>query len=130
MKRRLEAGPSWDPLVVLDWVALYALAVNEENAAGGRVVTAPTNGAAGIVRAVLHYYSRFVHGAREDGVVRQRGDRQQRREEDQRGGPATRAPASQARRRMRVGVLGHAGGHGSASASVSFRSQPTKCTGR
>jgi L-serine dehydratase len=49
-----------DPLQVLDWVNLYALAVNEENAAGGRVVTAPTNGAAGIVPAVLHYYRRFV----------------------------------------------------------------------
>ncbi|MDO9314731.1 MAG: L-serine ammonia-lyase [Burkholderiaceae bacterium] len=49
-----------DPLQVLDWVNLYALAVNEENAAGGRVVTAPTNGAAGIVPAVLHYYCRFV----------------------------------------------------------------------
>ena len=47
---------------VLDWVNLYALAVNEENAAGGRVVTAPTNGAAGIVPAVLHYYTRFVPG--------------------------------------------------------------------
>ncbi len=50
-----------DPLAVLDWVNLYALAVNEENAAGGRVVTAPTNGAAGIVPAVLHYYTRFVN---------------------------------------------------------------------
>jgi L-serine dehydratase len=50
-----------DPLQVLDWVNLYALAVNEENAAGGRVVTAPTNGAAGIVPAVLHYYSRFAN---------------------------------------------------------------------
>ena len=58
-----------DPLQVLDWVNLYALAVNEENAAGGRVVTAPTNGAAGIVPAVLHYYARFVHGASERGVV-------------------------------------------------------------
>jgi L-serine dehydratase len=48
-----------DPLTVLDWVNLYALAVNEENAAGGRVVTAPTNGAAGILPAVLHYYDRF-----------------------------------------------------------------------
>jgi L-serine deaminase len=55
---------------VLDWVNLYALAVNEENAYGGRVVTAPTNGAAGIVPAVLHYYMRFVPGANEDGVVR------------------------------------------------------------
>ncbi|WP_416763426.1 L-serine ammonia-lyase [Roseateles sp. So40a] len=58
-----------DPLQVMDWVNLYALAVNEENAAGGRVVTAPTNGAAGIVPAVLHYYARFVHGANEDGVI-------------------------------------------------------------
>jgi L-serine dehydratase len=58
-----------DPLKVLDWVNLYALAVNEENAAGGRVVTAPTNGAAGIVPAVLHYYTRFVPGAVEAGVV-------------------------------------------------------------
>ncbi len=58
-----------DPLQVLDWVNLYALAVNEENAAGGRVVTAPTNGAAGIVPAVLHYYTRFVAGATEAGVV-------------------------------------------------------------
>ena len=58
-----------DPLQVLDWVNLYALAVNEENAAGGRVVTAPTNGAAGIVPAVLHYYARFVPGATERGVI-------------------------------------------------------------
>ncbi|MFM2121295.1 MAG: hypothetical protein RL722_2763, partial [Pseudomonadota bacterium] len=58
-----------DPLQVLDWVNLYALAVNEENAAGGRVVTAPTNGAAGIVPAVLHYYARFVHSASDAGVV-------------------------------------------------------------
>lgn len=58
-----------DPLTVMDWVNLYALAVNEENAAGGRVVTAPTNGAAGIVPAVLHYYVRFVPGADEKGIV-------------------------------------------------------------
>ena len=49
-----------DPLTVIDWVNLWALAVNEENAAGGRVVTAPTNGAAGIVPAVLRYYERFA----------------------------------------------------------------------
>jgi L-serine dehydratase len=59
-----------DPLTVLDWVNLYALAVNEENAAGGRVVTAPTNGAAGIVPAVLHYYRRFAPAADDDGVLR------------------------------------------------------------
>ena len=58
------------PLDVMDWVNAYALAVNEENAAGGRVVTAPTNGAAGIVPAVLHYYRRFETGANEEGVIR------------------------------------------------------------
>jgi L-serine dehydratase len=57
-----------DPLIVLDWVNLFALAVNEENAAGGRVVTAPTNGAAGIIPAVLHYYARFVPGSDAKGV--------------------------------------------------------------
>ena len=57
-----------DPLSVMDWVNLYAMAVNEENAAGGRVVTAPTNGAAGIIPAVLHYYDRFVPGSNRDGV--------------------------------------------------------------
>ncbi len=59
-----------DPLHAMDWVNLYALAVNEENASGGRVVTAPTNGAAGIIPAVLHYYRDFVPEASEDGVVR------------------------------------------------------------
>lgn len=59
-----------DPLRGMDWITLYALAVNEENAAGGRVVTAPTNGAAGIIPAVLHYYTRFVPGADDDGVCR------------------------------------------------------------
>ncbi|MFC3716893.1 L-serine ammonia-lyase [Luteimonas soli] len=57
-----------DPLTTLDWVNLYALAVNEENAAGGRVVTAPTNGAAGILPAVLRYYDRFIPGSNEQGV--------------------------------------------------------------
>jgi L-serine dehydratase len=59
-----------DPLRAMDWVTLYALAVNEENAAGGRVVTAPTNGAAGIIPAVLHYYDRFVPGSSPAGVAR------------------------------------------------------------
>jgi len=71
--RKLSSQPEAnlrDPLTTLDWVNLYALAVNEENAAGGRVVTAPTNGAAGIVPAVLHYYHRFVPGANEEGVIR------------------------------------------------------------
>jgi L-serine dehydratase len=54
----------------MDWITVFAMAVNEENAAGGRVVTAPTNGAAGVVPAVLHYYTRFCKGADEDGVVR------------------------------------------------------------
>ncbi|KAF1063707.1 L-serine ammonia-lyase [Burkholderia gladioli] len=58
-----------DPLSMVDWINLYAIAVNEENAAGGRVVTAPTNGAAGIIPAVLHYYTRFVPGANEQGVI-------------------------------------------------------------
>jgi L-serine dehydratase len=57
-----------DVLYGVDWVNLYALAVNEENAAGGRVVTAPTNGAAGIIPAVLHYYDRFVSGASSQGI--------------------------------------------------------------
>jgi len=72
LHRDLTANPEAalrDPLQVMDWVNLYALAVNEENAAGGRVVTAPTNGAAGIIPAVLHYYTRFVHGSNEDGVI-------------------------------------------------------------
>ncbi len=59
-----------DPLSAMDWVNLYALAVNEENAAGGRVVTAPTNGAAGIIPAVLHYYVRFCRNSNEEGVLR------------------------------------------------------------
>jgi L-serine dehydratase len=70
--RDLTANPEAalrDPLQVMDWVNLYALAVNEENAAGGRVVTAPTNGAAGIIPAVLHYYARFAPGATDQGVV-------------------------------------------------------------
>ncbi|RAG82075.1 L-serine ammonia-lyase [Streptacidiphilus pinicola] len=58
------------PANAMEWVTLYAMAVNEENAAGGRVVTAPTNGAAGIIPAVLHYYLNFVPGADEDGIVR------------------------------------------------------------
>jgi L-serine dehydratase len=58
-----------DPLSMIDWINLYAIAVNEENAAGARVVTAPTNGAAGIIPAVLHYYTRFMPGAHEQGVI-------------------------------------------------------------
>jgi L-serine dehydratase len=68
--RMLTESGTVKPLDVLDWVNAYALAVNEENAAGGRVVTAPTNGAAGIVPAVLHYYRRFEDGANEEGIIR------------------------------------------------------------
>ncbi|MFJ8686447.1 L-serine ammonia-lyase [Micromonospora wenchangensis] len=71
LRRSLEADAgAADPLRAMDWVTLFALAVNEENAAGGRVVTAPTNGAAGIIPAVLHYYTRFVPDASDEGVVR------------------------------------------------------------
>ena len=68
--RQLMSGDPLSPMHALDWVNAYALAVNEENAAGGQVVTAPTNGAAGIVPAVLHYYRRFEAGADDDGVAR------------------------------------------------------------
>jgi L-serine dehydratase len=68
--RKLTTRPEGgDPLAVLDWVNLFALAVNEENAAGGRVVTAPTNGAAGIIPSVLHYYRRFIPGSTDAGIV-------------------------------------------------------------
>ncbi|MEJ5913531.1 L-serine ammonia-lyase [Pseudokineococcus sp. 1T1Z-3] len=71
LRARLESEPDErDPLRAMEWVTLWALAVNEENAAGGRVVTAPTNGAAGIIPAVLHYHQTFVEGASDDDVVR------------------------------------------------------------
>lgn len=74
MSRDAERGPSWqasnDPMAGIDWVNLYALAVNEENAAGQRVVTAPTNGAAGVIPAVLRYYERFIPGASREGCRR------------------------------------------------------------
>jgi L-serine dehydratase len=69
LSRQLSHEPR-DPLHAMDWVTLFALAVNEENAAGGRVVTAPTNGAAGIIPAVLSYYDKFVPGASERGIER------------------------------------------------------------
>lgn len=68
--RMLTESTSDKPLDVMDWVNAYALAVNEENASGGRVVTAPTNGAAGIVPAVLHFYRRFYQDSSDDGVIR------------------------------------------------------------
>jgi L-serine dehydratase len=77
LKRRLTNGKlnqknegSGDPLAPLDWVTAYAMAANEENAAGGRVVTAPTNGAAGVIPATLHYYRNFIAGADDEGIVR------------------------------------------------------------
>ncbi|CAN5772493.1 L-serine ammonia-lyase [soil metagenome] len=62
LAERLNTVGSKDPLAPIDWVTVYAMAVNEENAAGGRVVTAPTNGAAGVIPAIAHYYLRFVAG--------------------------------------------------------------------
>jgi L-serine dehydratase len=70
LAERLRAAGPKDPLSQLDWITVYAMAVNEENAAGGRVVTAPTNGAAGVVPAVAHYYLEFVDGADELGIIR------------------------------------------------------------
>jgi L-serine dehydratase len=71
--RQLSAKPDSsltdDPLAIIDWVNLYAIAVNEENAAGGRVVTAPTNGAAGIIPAILHYYNRFCPSATRNSTI-------------------------------------------------------------
>jgi L-serine dehydratase len=65
----VDSNPQ-DPLAAVDWLTVYAMAVNEENAAGGRVVTAPTNGAAGVIPAVGHYYERFTADANEDGIAR------------------------------------------------------------
>jgi L-serine dehydratase len=70
LARKLAARNSNDPLAPLDWVNAFAMAVNEENAAGGRVVTAPTNGAAGIIPSVGHYYRRFISGANAEGIFR------------------------------------------------------------
>jgi L-serine dehydratase len=70
LSRQLLSGDPQGPMHAIDWVNAFALAVNEENAAGGQVVTAPTNGAAGIIPAVLHYYRRFEAGADDEGVLR------------------------------------------------------------
>ncbi len=70
LTERLRQKGSSDPLAPLDWVTIYAMAVNEENAAGGRVVTAPTNGAAGVIPAVARYYRDFIPGADEEGILR------------------------------------------------------------
>ncbi len=70
LREKEAGGQVADPLAPLDWVTVYAMAVNEENAAGGRVVTAPTNGAAGVVPAVARFYERFVTGADHEGIIR------------------------------------------------------------
>lgn len=70
LREREATGLRGDPLAPLDWVTVYAMAVNEENAAGGRVVTAPTNGAAGVAPAVAHYYDRFISDSDHEGIVR------------------------------------------------------------
>jgi L-serine dehydratase len=68
--RKLKEAGNLDPLNAMDWVNVFAMAVNEENAAGGRVVTAPTNGAAGVIPAVAEYYKTFVNGASDEGLFR------------------------------------------------------------
>ncbi len=70
LREKETEGLNCDPLAPLDWITVYAMAVNEENAAGGRVVTAPTNGASGVVPAVAHYYDRFVPDSDHEGIVR------------------------------------------------------------
>jgi L-serine dehydratase len=73
LAERLNTIGSKDPLAPIDWVTVYAMAVNEENAAGGRVVTAPTNGAAGVIPAIAHYYTHFIEGTdaeKEEGILR------------------------------------------------------------
>jgi L-serine dehydratase len=70
LRGKESEGKATDPLAPLDWLTVFAMAVNEENAAGGRVVTAPTNGAAGVVPAVARYYERFVPGADREGLLR------------------------------------------------------------
>jgi len=70
LREKETSGFLGDPLAPLDWVTVFALAVNEENAAGGRVVTAPTNGAAGVVPAVAHYYERFIPESDREGILR------------------------------------------------------------
>ncbi len=70
LREKEAGGLRGDPLAPLDWVTVYAMAVNEENAAGGRVVTAPTNGSAGVVPAVAHYYDRFIPDSDHEGIVR------------------------------------------------------------
>lgn len=70
LAKKLSGSENSDPLAPMDWVNVFAMAVNEENAAGGRVVTAPTNGAAGIIPAVAHYYMKFTPNASDEGLFR------------------------------------------------------------
>jgi len=70
LAKKLSESGSGDPLAPMDWVNVWAMAVNEENAAGGRIVTAPTNGAAGIIPAVAQYYTRYISGADDAGLLR------------------------------------------------------------
>jgi L-serine dehydratase len=70
LREKEREGKINDPLAALDWVTVYAMAVNEENAAGGRVVTAPTNGAAGVIPAIARYYQTFIDGADDEGILR------------------------------------------------------------
>jgi L-serine dehydratase len=73
LAERLNTIGSKDPLAPIDWVTVYAMAVNEENAAGGRVVTAPTNGAAGVIPAIANYYTHFIEGTpeeKQEGIIR------------------------------------------------------------
>jgi L-serine dehydratase len=70
LAKKLTSSGGSDPLAAMDWVSVFAIAVNEENAAGSRIVTAPTNGAAGVIPAVAHYYKRFVKGASDEGLFR------------------------------------------------------------
>ena len=70
LREKEREGQNHDPLAPLDWVTVYAMAINEENAAGGRVVTAPTNGAAGVIPAVARYYQTFIEGANDEGILR------------------------------------------------------------
>ena len=69
-KRLIKKNKEYDPLDVMDWVNIFAIAVSEENASFGRIVTAPTNGAAGIIPAVIKYYVEFIKDANEEGIIR------------------------------------------------------------
>ena len=69
-KRLIKNNKEYDPLDVMDWVNIFAISVSEENASFGKIVTAPTNGAAGIIPAVIKYYKEFTKDSNEDGIIR------------------------------------------------------------